>query len=142
MSGWKRVARGVLGLGVIFATAGFFLFAILTAAAAALGRLEEEDPFFGIVAGTVWGFGIGVTFSAVLAATGSRFVFEKLSISRVAIMGALGGFLLAILLISGTKLAGNEFTGVTEALIFLPLLGAIAGSTSLVIARKADEPSS
>ena len=139
MSGWKRVARGVLGLGVTFATAGFFLSAILTAAAA-LGRLEEEDPFFGIVAGTVWGFAIGVTFSAVLAATGSRFVFEKLSISRVAIMGALGGFLLAILLISGTKLAGNEFTGVTEALVFLPLLGAIAGSTSLVIARKADEP--
>ena len=55
MSGWKRVARGVLGLGVTFATAGFFLFAILTAAAAAaaaaLGRLEEEDPFFGIIAG-------------------------------------------------------------------------------------------
>ena len=98
--------------------------------------------FFGIVAGTVWGFGIGVTFSAVLAATGSRFVFEKLSISRVAIMGALGGLFLALFLISGTKLAGNEFTGVTEALVFLPLLGAIAGSTSLVIARKADEPSS
>ena len=83
-----------------------------------------------------------MTFSAVLAATGSRFVFEKLSISRVAIMGALGGLFLALFLISGTKLAGNDFTGVTEALIFLPLLGAIAGSTSLVIARKAEEPSS
>ena len=129
-------------MGATFAIGGFFLFAIVTAAAAALGRLEREDPFFGIVAGTVWGFGIGVTFSAVLAATGSRFVFEKLSISRVAIMGASGGLFLALFLISGTKLAGNDFTGVTEALIFLPLLGAIAGSTSLVIARKADEPSS
>ena len=128
-------------MGATFAAAGFFLFAILTAAAA-LGRLDGEDPFFGIVAGTAWGFGIGVTFSAVLAASGSRLVFEKLSISRVAIMGALGGLFLALLLISGTKLAGNDFTGVTEALIFLPLLGAIAGSTSLVIARKADEPSS
>ena len=137
---WKRVLRGMLGMGATFAAIGGGFFAAMTAIAAVLGRLEAEDPFFGVAAGAVWGFAIGVAFSAVLAAAGSRVGFEKLSIPRVAAMGAIGGFFLAGALIGLTKLAGNNFTGVVEALTFLPVLGALAGAGSLVVARRSDEP--
>ena len=40
-------------------------------------------------------------------------------------------------LIGATTLAGDSFTGVTEALIALPLLGAGAGTASLLVARRA-----
>ena len=140
VSRWKRVLRGMLGMGVTFAAIGGGFFAVMTAIAAVLGRLEAEDPFFGVAAGTVWGFAIGVAFSAVLAAAGSRLAFERLSIPRVTAMGAIGGLFLAGALISLTRLSGNNFTGAVGALTVLPVLGAVSGAGSLVLARRADKP--
>ena len=137
MSRWKRVVRGILGMGATFAAIGGGFFAVLTAVAAAFGRLDESEPFFGIIAGTVWGFGIGVTFSTVLAIAGTRLSFDSLSLPRVAAMGAAGGLFLAGALIGITTLAGESFTGLVEAFTILPLLGAGAGTASLLIARRA-----
>ena len=137
MSRWKRVLRGMLGMGATFAAIGGGFFAVLTGIAAVLGRLETEDPFFGILAGTVWGFAVGVTFSTVLAIAGRTLSFDRLSLPRVAGMGALGGLVLATTLVGITTLAGDTFTGVVEAFTFLPLLGAGAGAASLAIARRA-----
>lgn len=137
MSRWKRVMRGILGMGTTVAAIGGGFFAVLTAIAALLGRLETEDPFFGILAGTVWGFAIGATFATVLALAGRTLSFDRLSLSRVAGVGALGGLMLAATLVGLTALAGDTFTGVVEAFTFLPLLGAGAGAASLAIARRA-----
>ncbi len=140
MSGWTRVIRGILGMGTTFAVIGGGFFAVLTVLAAVLGRLDTEDPFFGILAGTAWGFAIGVTFSTVLAIAGRTMSFDRLSLPRVAGMGALGGLVLAATLVGLTTLAGENFTGVVEAFTFLPLLGAGAGAASLVVARRAASP--
>lgn len=137
MSRWKRVMRGILGMGATFAAIGGGFFTVLTGIAAVLGRLESEDPFFGILAGTVWGFAIGATFSTVLAIAGRALSFDRLSLPRVAGMGALGGLVLAATLVGGATLLGDTFTGVVEAFTFLPLLGAGAGAASLAIARRA-----
>ena len=140
MRRWTRVIRGILGMGATFAAIGGGFFAVLTVIAAVLGRLETEDPFFGILAGTVWGYAIGVTFSSVLAIAGRTLSFDHLSLPRVAGMGALAGLVLASFLVGITTLVGDDFTGVVEAFTFLPLLGAGAGVASLVIARRAAPP--
>ena len=127
----------MLSMGVTFAAIGGGFFAVLTAVAAVFGRLDSSEPFFGIAAGTFWGFAIGVTFSTSLAIAGRRQSFDSLSIQRVAVTGAAGGLFLAGALIGATTLAGDSFTGVTEALIALPLLGAGAGTASLLVARRA-----
>ena len=137
MARWKRVVRGILGMGVTFGAIGGGFFAVLTAVAAVFGGLDADEPFFPILAGTVWGFGIGVTFSSVLAIVGSRLSFDRLSVPRVAGMGGLGGLVLAAVLVGGTTLAGEAFTGVVEAFTILPLIGAGAGTASLLIARRA-----
>lgn len=138
MSGWRRVIRGILGMGVTFGAIAGSFFAVATAVAALFGVLDESEPFFGIIAGTVWGFGIGVTFSTVLAIAGRRMSFETLSIPRVAGMGALGGLALAIGLFGLTALfTGELFTGFVEAFTILPLLGAGAGTAALLVARRA-----
>ncbi len=137
MSRRARVVRSMLSMGVTFAAIGGGFFAVLTAVAAVFGRLDSSEPFFGIAAGTFWGFAIGVTFSTSLAIAGRRQSFDSLSIPRVAVTGAAGGLFLAGALIGATTLAGDSFTGVTEALIALPLLGAGAGTASLLVARRA-----
>jgi len=136
LSRWKSVLRGILGMGLTFGGIAGGFFAALTAVLAVFGGLDEGEPFFPIIAGTVWGFGIGVAFSMVLAVAGRHVSFEKLSVPRVASIGALAGFLLAGTLIGVTSLAGEVFTGVVEALTILPILGAGAGTASLLIARR------
>ena len=137
MSRWKSILRGMLGMGLTFGGIAGGFFAVLTVMLAVFGGLDESEPFFPIIAGTVWGFGIGVAFSGVLAVVGRHVSFENLSVPRVAGIGALAGLLLAGTLIGVTSLAGEAFTGVVEALTILPILGAGAGSASLVIARRA-----
>ena len=137
MSRWKSVVRGMLGMGLTFGGIAGAFFAALTAVAAVFGRLDATEPFFPIIAGTVWGFGIGVAFSGVLAVVGRYTSFEKLSVLRVAGVGALGGLLLAGALVGITTLAGEAFTGMVEAFTILPILGAGAGTVSLLIARRA-----
>lgn len=137
MSRWKSVLRGMLGMGLTFGGIAGGFFAVLTVMFAVFGGLDESEPFFPTIAGTVWGFGIGVAFSGVLAVVGRHMSFEKLSVARVAGIGALAGLLLAGTLIGFTSLAGEAFTGMVEAMTILPILGAGAGAASLLIARRA-----
>ena len=137
MSRWTRVARSMLSMGVTFAAIGGGFFAVVTAVVAIFGRLESSEPFFGIAAGTLWGLAIGITFSTSLAIAGQKQSFDSLSLPRVAATGAAGGLVLAGTLIGATTLVGDSFTGVIEAAIALHLLGAGAGTASLLVARRA-----
>ena len=135
----KRVLRAVVGMGLTFAAVGGGIFAALTGIAAATGNLEREDPFFGIIAGTVWGFAIGTSFAVTLAFAGRGRTFERLSVPRVAMAGALGGIVLAMGILIAAAYEGS-LSGVPEAFTFLPLLGAGAGVASLTIARRSARP--
>ena len=55
----------------------------------------------------------------------------------MAATGAAGGLVLAGTLIGATTLVGDSFSGVIEAAIALLLLGAGAGTASLLVARRA-----
>ena len=138
MSRWKQVVRGMLGMGLTFGGIAAAFFTALTAVAAVFGGgLDPTEPFFPIIAGTVWGFGIGVAFSGVLAIAGRHLSFEKLTVPRVAGIGAAGGLILAGALVGIVTLTGDGFAAIAEAFMILPILGAGAGTASLLIARKA-----
>jgi len=136
MPRWLRVIRGMVGMGLTFAAAAGVFFGVI---AVVLGLffpgVEDELPFM-IIAGSVWAFAIGVAFSGVLAIAARRLSFDKLSLPRVAVLGAGGGLLLAGLLVAATWWewsAGDAMVPFT----FLPLLGAGSATASLLLARRA-----
>ncbi len=132
---WKRVIRGMIGMGLTFATVAGVFFSVLAVVGALFFPGAEDDPGFMIIAGSVWGFAIGVAFSGVLAIAGRGRLFDELSLPRVAALGAGGGLLLAGLLVGATWQEwpnGNAIVPFT----FLPLLGAGAATASLLLARR------
>ena len=136
MSRWKRVFRGIIGMGLTFAVAAGVFFSVVAGVVALFFPGVEDEPGFMIIAGTVWGFAIGVAFSGVLAIAGRRRSFNELSLLRVAALGAGGGLVLAGVLVGATW---QEWS-VGDALVpatFLPLLGAGAATASLLLARRA-----
>ena len=99
----------------------------------------EDELGFMIIAGGVWGVGIGTSFSAILAIAARGRSLNELSCSRVASVGVLGGLLLAGLVVGGSW--GDWPNG--AAIIpfsILPLLGAGGGVASLLVARNAGRP--
>ena len=136
MPRWLRVIRGMIGMGLTFAAVAAVCFSVIVVVMGVLSPGWDDEPFFAIIAGSVWGFGIGVAFSGVLAIAGRRLSFGELSLLRVAALGAGGGLLLAGLLVAATWQewsAGDALVPFT----FLPLLGAGAATASLLLARKA-----
>lgn len=136
MSRWMRVVRGVLGMGLTFGALAGAFFAVAAAASAFFFPGVDDDLVFGIIAGTVWGFGIGASFSAVLAIAARGRSLDDLSFARVALVGAAGGLVLAGLFVGvtwGDWPNGNAVVPFT----MLPLLGTGGGICSLLLARKA-----
>lgn len=136
VSRWLRVIRGVIGMGLTFAAAAAVFFGVLAVVSGLFFPGAEDDLPFMIIAGSVWAFAIGVAFSGVLAISARGRSIDKLSLPRVAALGAGGGVLLAGLLVAATW---QEWS-VGDALVpfvFLPLLGAGSATASLLLARRA-----
>ena len=135
MSRWKCVSRGMIRMGLTFAAVAGALFAVIAAALGLFFPGVENELSFVIIAGSVWAFAIGVTFSGILAIAGRDLRLDTLSLPRVAALGAVGALLLSGLLVGATW---QEWS-VWEALVpvtFLPLLGAGSATASLLLARK------
>ncbi len=136
MSRWKRVVRGIIGMGVTFAAVAGAFFSVLAVVASLFFPGAESEPGFMIVAGSLWGFVIGVGFSAVLALTGRGHTFDELSLPRVAVLGAGAGLLLAGLLVGATWQEWPNGAAIVP-FTFLPLLSAGAATATLLLARRA-----
>ena len=102
MSRWKRVVRGVLGMGLTFGAIGAAFFSLVALVSAVFFPGAEDELGFMVIAGAVWGVGIGTSFSAILAIAARGRSLDELSYSRVASVGVLGGLLLAGLVVGGS----------------------------------------
>lgn len=136
MSRWKRVVRGVLGMGLTFGAIGAAFFSLVALVSAVFFPGAEDELGFMIIAGAVWGVGIGTSFSAILAIAARGRSLDELSCSRVASVGVLGGLLLAGLVVGGSW-GDWPNGGAIVPFSILPLLGAGGGVASLLVARKA-----
>jgi hypothetical protein len=125
---WLRRIRGTIGMGLTWAVAW-----------GAVGGVPRwlfgfnTDAPFPIVFG-VLGFIAGVIFSGILMLTEGRRGFDQMRLSRFAVWGAVGGFLLSAIF---TRIAS---LGWADALAIAPtfaVAGAICGSASLALARRA-----
>lgn len=136
MSRWKKVIRGVLGMGLTFGALAGAFFSLIALVSAVFFPGAEDDLAFMIIAGTVWGVGIGTSFSAILAIAAGRRSLDELSYVRVGSVGLAGGLLLAGLLVGATWGDWPNGNAIVPFSI-LPLLGAGGGMASLLVARKA-----
>jgi hypothetical protein len=136
MSDWKRILRGVLGMGATFGALAAVFFSILAAVSVVFFPGAEDELLFMIVAGTVWATGLAVTFSGILAIAARGRSLGELSIARVAVVGVGSGLALATLLVGATwgDWPNNNWI---VPFGFLPMLGAGGGIGSLLLARTA-----
>lgn len=123
---WSRI-RAVLVVGLLWGGAWFGVGMILLVV---VGPEAADVPFplfFGLL-----GFLAGAAFSGLLAATERSRRFDKLSLSRFAVWGALGGVVLAAVF---TLAAGAEFVVLATV---LGVAGAASAAGTLVLARRAE----
>jgi len=140
MRKWLRRIRGALGTGLTWAAAWGGVGAIL----GLLGFFWP--PFMGppLIIGPVGGFfsfGVagfiaGASFSTVLGIAERHRTFDELSLPRFAAWGAVGGFVMSLLL--GVTSAG-PVGSVAVAASIVALLGAGSAAGTLALARKADD---
>ena len=89
-----------------------------------------------VIKGSIIAFPIGVAFSGVLAITARGRPFEKLSLPKVAVLGAGGGFLLFGLLAVNAWQAWSVSTAIVNG-VFFTLAGGGSATASLMLARRA-----
>ena len=137
MPRWLRVARGMIGTGLTFATAVFALGTVVGSVARLAGALSAHGMMVAVTRTTVASFIVGVVFSGVLALVARGRAFETLSLPFVTALGACGGMLyfMAIGITSGFRAWSLD----TAAMNFVLLLaiGAGAAAGTLLVARKA-----
>jgi hypothetical protein len=132
MNEWLRRVRGVIGMGLTWASGWIAVGALLALVLFVVG-MDPPGFFWTItgVFGTV-GFLAGGLFSGVLLLAEGRRRFDQLSLPRFVAWGALGGFLLGGL--AGLTIFGGPWVaGVTT------LLAAGSAAATLVIARRAED---
>jgi hypothetical protein len=94
--------------------------------------LESDLPFPLLFGGL--GFIAGVTFSGLLVLAEGRRRFDRMSLSRFAGWGAVGGLLLSALFVRGASLGWGEVLAISKT---FALASAACASGSLVVARRA-----
>ena len=128
MGKWLRRIRGTIGMGLTWAAAWsvaglvprwFFGF--------------NPDVPFPIVFG-VLGFIAGVIFSGLLMLSEGRRGFDQLRVSRFAVWGAVGGFLLSAIFTRAASLGWADALAITPT---FAVASAICASGSLALARRA-----
>ena len=134
MSDWKRILKGIVGMGATFGGLGAGFFTLLAGVSAVFFPAAEDDLLFMIVAGTVWSTGLAVSFSSILAIAARGRSFDELSFWRVAAVGAGAGLTLAALFVGVTWGDWPNNNWIVPFSI-LPMLGAGGGIGSLFLAR-------
>jgi hypothetical protein len=133
MTNWKRRIRGAIGMGLVWAAAGFVAGGLV----ARLPQFNSDLPLPLLFAPL--GFVVGIIFSGLLVAIEGRRGFDRMSLSRFAGWGAVSGLLLTGIFVVGAALRGAPVWG--EFLVFGPALattGAICAAGSLALARRAE----
>lgn len=133
MKRWLARARGVLGMGLIWAAGGIgvgglieLLDNVLPGGLAMAKRVDMWPQTLAIP-----GFIGGVIFAIVLMIAGRKYRFDELSMRQFLVWGALAGMLLGGLAMSiGAPLL---FVGMTT------LAGTVAAFSSLLLARRAEK---
>ena len=138
MKKWLKRVRGAVGMGLTWAAAWSGLGAMLGLAYGIISGGGLAVSFVsGIVAFSVIGFIGGSAFSAVLGLAEGHRTFAKMSLSRFAGWGAVGGLLLFMPLFmvfgEGIWLGTVVMAGVVA------LIGAGSAAGSLALARRADD---
>ena len=147
-----RRIRGAIGTGLTWALA-WAIGGVLIGVASNVLPFLPWDAFFKVFdaplpALAVPGFIAGVLFSIVLGLVAHRRRFSELSVSRFALLGALGGLLLslvpAVMVLLGLATMAEGALGLwtLTAIIAAPLalMSAASASGSLVLARMAEGP--
>jgi hypothetical protein len=120
-------------MGLTWAAAGFGAGILL----ARVSSLNPDLPFALLFAPL--GFFAGIIFSGILVAIEGRRGLDRMSLSRFAGWGAVGGLLLSGIFVVGAALRGASLWG--EFLLFGPALAmasAVSAAGSLALARRAE----
>ena len=136
MPRWLRVIRGMVGTGLAFTVGGGLVGLLVGTPIWLFGELSALD-IFGVAARfAVVAFPIGVAFSGLLALTARGGSFEKLSIPRVAALGAGVGLLcFAVIGVNGFRVWSVPMALLN--LTSLLLMGGGSAAGILLLARRA-----
>jgi hypothetical protein len=89
-----------------------------------------------VVASAIWAFPIGMAFAGFLALTARGSPFERLSLPRIAALGAGGGLLLYGVLAANAWQAWSLSAALVNLTVFIGL-GAGSATAALLLARRA-----
>lgn len=133
MKTWGRRIRAAIGMGLIWGAAWFGAGILL----ARVPGFDSDVPFAILFAPL--GFVSGIVFAGILVIVEGRRRFDRMSLSRFAGWGAVGGLLLSGVFVAGAALRGGSVWA--DFLLFGPALAtasAICAAGSLAMARRAD----
>ena len=133
MKTWWRRIRAAIGMGLTWGAAW-------SGAGMLLARVSSFNPDlpFALLFAPL-GFVVGVLFSGILVAIEGRRGFDRMSLSRFAVWGAVSGLLLSGIFAVAAALRGGSALG--EFLVFGPALAtasAVCAAGSLAVARRAE----
>ncbi len=141
MKKWLQRIRGAIGIGLTWAVG----WAPVGAVTGLIAGIVLGFPLGGIAANyaelfAVLGFIGGSMFSTVLRIAEGQRRFDQLSLPRFAVWGAAGGLLLGTLAVTLGVVGLGGITPLTVAVVGAAgLLGAGSATSSLALARKADD---
>ncbi|MEO7996474.1 MAG: hypothetical protein ABI852_03460 [Gemmatimonadaceae bacterium] len=135
MTGWKKIARGMFGTGLVFGAGTTAVTLLVGVAAMIFGNATLNDLRFAGRIG-VAGFILGVGFSGILAIASRSRRFTQLSIPKFAGLGAAAGLVYFLLISTNGYGVWSLKTAVLNFLL-LTLMGSGAATATLLVARKA-----
>ena len=128
MGKWLRRIRGAIGIGITWAVA----WGLVGSVPRWLFGFNTDAPFpliFGVL-----GFVAGVIFSVILMLTEGRRGFDEMRLSRFAMWGGVGGFLLSAIFTRAASLGWADAFAIVPTFV---VASAICASGSLALARRA-----
>jgi hypothetical protein len=136
MRKWLRRIRGAIGMGVTWAL-------VWGPIAVLIGLLVDPDGSMDemwVMIGALPGFLGGVVFSVVLAIAARRRRLGELSISRVALWGAIAGLLVSSIPFTLGDPIGDGLRWLLAAAVIgsITMLSAASAAGSLALARRAE----
>jgi hypothetical protein len=136
MPRWLRVIRGMIGTGLTFTAAVGVVGMLFGVPVWLFNEISGRELMEIVGRCAVVAFPVGVAFSGALALTARGRTLEKLSLPRVAALGAGAGLLYFALI--GVNAAGRWSVADTLAnLAILTLLGGGSATAILLLARRA-----
>ena len=137
MPRWLRVARGMIGVGLIFA-AGVGVVASAIAAVLWLvsGTASPRELIQLVAKTTIIAFPVGIAFAALVAISAGGRRFDRLSIPLFAALGAGGGLVLFLMLGVSGAFAHWSVADAIANLTILTAMGGASATATLMVARR------